>query len=399
MSKELSLISGAMKSRNMFEIINIACSKEDFTEPGWLILEQCGEYYSKDPDTNEVSADSLIGRISRKFPKHQELFKTTIEQAIQLSISLPNLRKDIIDTREYTLRGKLVSLIGNNEPFNKLEETYADIVRLHELGLDSKSLENAEYVSYKVDDFSKLLHDAVEEDKIFLHPPKLQEKLGGIPRQYHVVLFGRPDIGKTTVCLNLVAGFLRQGLRVLYFGNEDPIKQTLIRVVQCINGSTKDVVEANWKEELDKAAAIANLQLVESPNGTIRSLERLVSKNKPDVVVVDQLRNLSVRGDTRVLQLENSARQLREIGKKYNLLMLSVNQAGDSAQNKTVLEMGDMDWSNTGIQGACDLIIGVGANQLMVDEGRRFLSFPKNKVTSDSSPLEVRIDTSLARIK
>lgn len=400
MSQELKVISGAIKSRNVFEIANISLKQEDFTEIGWCIFKAIEEYYSKDPDANYVDTSIVSARLARKHPKHAELISQTVETSKEVEVSIPNIRKEIAEIREFTLRGKLVSAISSDDKFDKLEEIFAEITKIHEVGLDSRNLENSEYVQYDFDSFEKLLSDAVTEDKIGIYPKSIHEHLGGLPRQYHVVLFGRPDIGKSTVCINMVCGFLSQGLKTVYFGNEDPIKQTLIRVVQCLNGVPKEAVEEDWPKFLDssKKKGLELLKLVESPNGTIRSLERIISKHHPDVVVVDQLRNLNVRGDNRVLQLENTAKQLRELAKKYNLLMLSVNQAGDSAQNKTLLDMGDMDWSNTGIQGACDLIIGIGANQNMEAEGRRYLSFPKNKVNGSKEPLMIKIDTRLARI-
>lgn len=400
MSQELKVISGSLKSRGVFEIANFTLSQEDFTEVGWGIFKAVEDFYAADPNTSSADSGIISSRLSRKFPKHAELFSRTTQIADELEVSLPNIRKEIAELREHTLRGKLVSAISSDAKFDDIETIYAEIVKIHEVGLDSKNLENSEYVHYQCDEFDKLLNDAVTEDKIGIYPESINEHLGGLPRQYHVVLFGRPDIGKSTVCINMVCGFLNQGLKTVYFGNEDPIKQTLIRVVQCLVGVAKEEVEKNWSKYLESAKkkGLPHLNLVESPNGSIRSLERIISKNKPDVVVVDQLRNLNVRGDTRVLQLENTAKQLRELAKKYNLLMLSVNQAGDSAQNKTVLDMGDMDWSNTGIQGACDLIIGIGANSQMEAEGRRYLSFPKNKVNGNKDPLLIKIDTRLARI-
>lgn len=400
MSQELSILSGSLKSRNVFEIANISLTQEDFSEIGWHVFEQMEDYYSKDPDCTNVDPDIIVARLSRKFPKHAELFKATVETANAVEVSIPNIRRDIAETREFTLRGKLVSAISSNEPFDKVDSIFSEIVKVHEVGLNSRSLENAEYVAYNVDNFESLLDDAVNEEKIRIYPESINTHIGGLARQSHVVLFGRPDIGKSTVCINMLCGFINQGLKTVYFGNEDPIKQTLIRIIQCINAASKEDVESNWTRYLEaaKKKGLDKLKLVESPNGTIRSLERIISKEHPDVVIVDQLRNLNVRGDTRVLQLENTAKQLRELAKKYNLLMLSVNQAGDSAQNKSILDMGDMDWSNTGIQGACDLIIGVGANPNMEAEGRRYLSFPKNKINGVKEPLMIRIDTRLARI-
>ena len=59
---------------------------------------------------------------------------------------------------------------------------------------------------------------------------------------------------------------------------------------------------------------------------------------------------------------------------------MSVTQAGESAQNKLVLSMGDVEWSNTGIPGAADLMIGIGLDDEYLSTDKRMLSIPKNKV-------------------
>jgi hypothetical protein len=59
---------------------------------------------------------------------------------------------------------------------------------------------------------------------------------------------------------------------------------------------------------------------------------------------------------------------------------MSVTQAGDSADGKKFLEMGDVDYSNTGIPAACDVLLGIGADDSMIRLSERGISFPKNKV-------------------
>ena len=73
--------------------------------------------------------------------------------------------------------------------------------------------------------------------------------------------------------------------------------------------------------------------------------------------------------------------------------MLTVHQAGDSADGRRVLRMGDLEWSNTAIQAAIDVLIGYGADDDLDAKNQRMLSLPKNKRggTHDRISLECRV--------
>ena len=62
-------------------------------------------------------------------------------------------------------------------------------------------------------------------------------------------------------------------------------------------------------------------------------------------------------------------------------MVVSVTQAGDSAEGKAVLDMGDVDYSNTGIPSQADVMVGIGANKTHKEQGEVVFSLPKNKVS------------------
>jgi len=132
--------------------------------------------------------------------------------------------------------------------------------------------------------------------------------------------------------------------------------------------------------------------------GTVQEIEKYIRKVEPDVLIVDQMRNLESSDTNRVLQLDAVARNLRNLGKKYNLYNFSLTQAGDSADNKLYLEMGDVDFSNTGVPGAADCMIGVGANREFLANGFRMLSFPKNKIGHTKEPVRVTLDSERSKL-
>jgi hypothetical protein len=54
--------------------------------------------------------------------------------------------------------------------------------------------------------------------------------------------------------------------------------------------------------------------------------------------------------------------------------------------------MNDVEWSNTGIPGAADLMIGIGVDEEYLATNKRMLSIPKNKVNGRHGAFPVWID-------
>ena len=238
-----------------------------------------------------------------------------------------------------------------------------------------------------------------EEGRITLYPLALDSKLSeGARRGNHIVVFARPNTGKTAFTLNLTRGFLRDGMRVLYLMNEEPAAQVLKRLISRITGLQGKEVDNDIPGAVARAEPLLkNLTLVDINPGTISEIRGLIKTVSPDVVVVDQMRNITLNEDNRVLALDKLAQAMRNLAKEHNVLMVTVTQAGDSARNKLVLDDGDIDFSNTGVPAAADLIVGIGVDDDHRARGRRVISIAKNKLGSDHSSFPVQIDESLAK--
>ena len=78
---------------------------------------------------------------------------------------------------------------------------------------------------------------------------------------------------------------------------------------------------------------LANFTFISLSPGTMAEIEEHVKELKPDVIVVDQLRNMRVGSkDTGLTEALNTlAKEGRTLAKKYNLVSIVVTQAGDSS--------------------------------------------------------------------
>lgn len=239
------------------------------------------------------------------------------------------------------------------------------------------------------------------EHLIPILPKSLNERIGGgLPKPCHVLIYARPESGKTATCINLSCGIINQGRRVLYIGNEEAYSSMLLRFISRLSGMTVSEVRGNPVEadRLANERGYGNLVYAPLSPGSVKEIRELVEKYQPDALVIDQLHNLSHKNDNKVEKLEALAKEIRDLSNEYNIAAVSVTQAGESAEGKLLLTMDDVYYSNTGIPGHVDLMIGVGKDDNADRENYRFLSVSKNKFNGDHNPLKVRIVPALSKV-
>jgi predicted ATP-dependent serine protease len=280
------------------------------------------------------------------------------------------------------------------EAVSPLLDEYQQWSETTELGAKQDKVERNTHVAALVERTSS-------DNLIQLWPPVLNQRLdGGLLRGHHVVVFARPEMGKTMFLVNAVAGFLDQGLTVLYIGNEEPTEDTRLRVISRLTGLTRADIEADPESAWQRlqGTGYEKFLTVDLAPGTPRQMAGIMAQEKPDVLLIDQLRNVNMGEENYVVKLEKAATAARNLGKKHNALVVSVTQAGDSAGGKAILDMGDVDFSNTGIPAQADVMIGIGATREDEAMGRRVLSLCKNKRSGTHDAIPVTVNTQLSTV-
>lgn len=398
---ERKVLAAVLRSRKAYEQIAPAVKEGVFTEQAAVVWRAVEDYYTRDRDALSTDLELVAGAIGRSLssPKHRETFDALIKELGNAECSPANIADDFLAVRREAAGAKLASALITNRQDDEVQgllEEY-ELCRRNTLETDNA---RQVYTGLPIAEISKRYSEA---ELIKVWPQALNQRLdGGLLRGHHLIVFARPEMGKTLFLVNAVAGFLAQGLGVLYVGNEDPISDIALRVICRLTKRNKfDVLEN--PEESDAVArdlGYNNLVLASLAPGTPREIEQLVTEFKPSVLLIDQLRNISVpnKEGNYVQQLEKAATAARNIGKRNGVLVLSVTQAGDSASGKAVLEMGDVDSSNTGIPAQADVMVGIGASQEDQQMGRRVLSLPKNKRSGNHEFFPVKVDTTMSRM-
>jgi len=247
--------------------------------------------------------------------------------------------------------------------------------------------------------------DNSTKPKIRVYPNRLNEVLhGGIRAGHACLIFGRPGSGKTLLTVNMVAGMAAAGHKILYVGNEEPLGTLQHRFLSRLGSErlwdldSPDRAVARAAYERAEAKALrrgfGNVHLLHGAYG-MRDLAPYIAKVKPDVLVIDQIRHMDSgkKGDDNLTyRLEAVCRQMRAMAHEHQLVAIGITQAGDRASGKGVLSMEDVDSAKTGVQGAVDLIIGVGVTDEMKRQNKRMLSLARNKLTGREEFFPIWID-------
>lgn len=397
---EKKLLGALLSSKDAYTTIIDKLEEKDFTEQFWLVLQHITDFYDADPEAESVDVDILVETVQRSLsnPKHHAAFEKIIREADGIKTSSANVVRSFIEQKREVVGTQLASALasGKKKEVPPLLETYQEWMNAEELDEDPDVVLNGT-------DLSSLVATHFDKDSLIKVLPKaLNDRLGGgVLRGHHIVVFARPEMGKTLLVCNMAYGFLQQGLRVLYIGNEEPVEDTYLRMVCRMSNRTKyDVIEN--PEEAQRVAeerGINNLFMASMSPGTLRQIEDKTRKLKADVIIVDQLRNVKIRNDNFTQALETAARGIRQIGKRNNAVTVSVTQAGDSAAGRAVLEMGDIDSSNTGIPAQADVLVGLGAADADLEQGRRVISLPKNKPGGNHDNFPIHVDATTTRIR
>ena len=396
--KEHNILGAVIHSKEAFDEVKHFVERDDLSEQGWLIWEGVVDYYDADPEASAISVELLSKSVQRKVSadKHKDTFSSIIAGLGEFDGSGPNIVSDLLEhKRELAGHRLATSLLAGDKP-NGLLASYQALLEATDLDEED---EEEDRRGYSVADMVATNFDS--SGLISVSPSSLNSRLdGGVRPGHHIVLFARPEMGKTMMTIEMMAGFAQQGLTTLYVGNEDPIADINMRIVNRLSGMNKLEIlnDPQMADSLAREKGYENIILHSAAPGTPAQITRLIERYEPQILVIDQLRNLNTGNDNYVLKLEEAATHARNWAKKYGMVAVSVTQAGDSAHNKAALDLGDVDYSNTGIPAQADVMIGLGANQNHKAAGELVISLPKNKVSAIHEAFAVSTEPQLSKV-
>lgn len=398
---ETAVLAALLDSREAYNALKGRLASQDFTDFGRLVLQYTLDYYRRDAAAPSVDRSLASSALAGHFanPK-QSATLVDYFNAIPAADSSANVVATYLELRRRGLGLRIADALLKAES----AESVARLMdRYRDLGQEAPAGDREFRPRLTVED----IYTADRKGKIRVYPARLNEALrGGIRPGHNALIFGRPGAGKTLVTVNLCAGMAHAGKKVLYLANEEPAEEIQRRFISRLGGvslwdlnhENLDIERANYARG-EQAALRRGYQHVAIVGdvATLAQAEKLVQQVKPDVLVIDQIRHIETRLDM-VQRQELVTRTLRDWAHKYELVTIGTAQAGMSAQNRAILGLTDLDYSNTGVQGACDLMIGVAVTDDMERQKKRMLCICRNKISGTKINMPVWIDEQHTRV-
>lgn len=402
---EQPLLAASLRSRQDYELIRsyIDMRLNTYSKPFQIVMSKVGDYYKRDANVSSVDTTILLAQIAESIrnDKHVQRFVELVNEALASTGSDINVRATILLAKQQEVGDKLSQAMAMDSTSPRVDALVEEFKRLRSLtNLDELSGTALEAFT-DVNILDLVQKEFNPEGLIKVYPKSLNDRLdGGVRGGHHLCVFAQVETGKSAMCINMSCGFARHGHKVLYIINEDRPEDILMRHMANLSGMTKYQIHSDPRTAQEKAEAGGwnNIIVISAEPGTPDQIEEAIEQHGPAIVIVDQLRNLQVKAESRVNQLEMAATAMRNIGKRQNVVMVSVTQAGDSASNKLILDKGDVDFSNVGIPSQMDVMIGMGMDATFEAENTRMLTLCKNKISGKHDSFPVKIIPQLSRI-
>jgi replicative DNA helicase len=289
-------------------------------------------------------------------------------------------------------------LIGEKaiEIFTGESEEFGELQRLIDAVDDGRMSDKTTYTEV-ASDLDELLDDVAEDPDFPFDFNLIHEEVPGLDRGNFGILFARPEVGKTTFCCFLAASYIRQGVKVVYWANEEPADRIKLRIIQSF-------FEVTDEEMRQQRAVLAQryltevapyLRVMDSVGTSVEEADEYAKLNKPDVMFMDQLDKFRIKGefnrqDERLKAIYVYA---REIAKRNKMLVWAVSQASYEAHDRQFIDYSMLDNSRTGKAGEADIIIGIGkTGSSEVENDVRHICVSKNKLNGWHGMIHAQID-------
>ena len=282
------------------------------------------------------------------------------------------------------------------EIFTGESEEFGELQRLIDAVDDGRMSDKTTYTEVDTD-LDELLDEVTGDPDFPFEFSLLQEEVPGLDRGNLGILFARPEVGKTTFCCFLAASYIRQGLKVVYWANEEPADRIKLRIIQSYFELTQQemresraTLAAKYRDEI-----APYLTVMDSVGTSVEEADDYAKLNKPDIMFMDQLDKFRIRGEFNRgdERLKETYVYAREIAKRNKLLVWAVSQANYDAHDRQFIDYSMLDNSRTGKAGEADIIIGIGkTGSSEVENTVRHICVSKNKLNGWHGMINAQID-------
>jgi len=394
MNREQRVLSAVLNNRSAWDSISVLMDEEDFSDLGWLLIKDMQEYYTNDVEAEHVDTGYLVDSLTRKYPRFTERFDAVLAQLEPVSV--PNILHEFRTLKMETAASHLAEAImsGNKQDQDSYFEKYSYYK-------EYSTVDDSDDVFIDAD-LEEILEVHQPENLIPIIPKELNDRLdGGVIPGTQIAVYAPTEVGKSMFAINMACGMLNSGRKVLYCGNEDPAKSMLLRFYSRLSEMDKhDIMSAPSKaRESAVRNGFKNLVFYEMSPGSISDIKRQIEKHEPDIVFVDQMANMTTSANfTKTEKNEYLSVKLRELAKKHQVVTVILHQASDDAYGNLYIQKNDMYYSNVGVQGQMDVMIGLGMDASYDQQDKRMICITKNKLSGNHDAFPVTVQPAISKV-
>jgi replicative DNA helicase len=377
---------------------------EDEIQDLFKVISQAHEKY-----THDLTEDEVLALWKKDNPVSTRAEISAVEDLIDSVRRAPVLSEDVAgDVIEGLWKretGRQIANLGielaegNDEAIKRLE-------RMMERSKEGFLPDDFGLPTTK--DISELLKMTGDDQRWKFNIETLSRHVYGIGPGEFGIVFATPETGKSAFVVSICSGpggFCEQGAKVLYLGNEEDTRRTMLRVIQSWSGLNRLEIAQDPRKAADRFTAIRDrIDMKDTQDWSLDDAEAYIEKMKPDVVVIDQGDKIHINGNFAASheKLRELYRRFRELAKRYNCALFVVSQASADAKGKTRLSPFEMEGSKIGKFAESDLIIGIGkmdSNDVEDTETdfARYLTVGKNKLSGWHGTIVCQIQPDISR--
>jgi len=397
--------------RKVFDRVKKIVSDSFFTNGGNDIYKAICKIYEDNPGIESISIDDLrISYFETYFANQSFQAQKNIKNLISRIQQIQDMNDGVVENAIKSMyksskadeMSKLCIAIGNNPSQHSFKEIQRFLETIDEEYFDTVDDTS---VTRDVDEIIEAVNQQ-REYKFNIHA--LQNATEGIGKGNFMIVFARPESGKTAFWVSMVAnegGFAWQKKNVHIFCNEEPAIRTQMRMLNaCSNLTKRQILNGSRQLAKDKWKEIESyIYTHDSVDMNMEDLNTYCKEHDVDILIIDQLDKVNVTGkyNSSHEKLGEVYRQAREIAKRHDVFVIGLSQASAEAHGRTRLSFNVMANSKTGKAAEADVIVGIGK----LDEGRedpneacvRQITISKNKLTGDHGEFEVRLVPTLSQ--
>jgi len=385
-----SVIVACLKKDNYNRVSNLI-KKDYFPKEIGTIIDVINKLHKK--YENDISLEDVMLSHRDSFPAMPEATRLRVERDINSLFTVKvqdELVADILHNFWKRTKAKQIGEQALDIFLGKSGDTSPLLSSVEDLKNNEVKLSN----TYTVlnEDIETSLNE-FEREPEFKFPSQIRDYVTGIDRQNLGVIFARPEVGKTSFAAWLCGWYVKNNLKVAYWGNEEPVRKTRMRVAKSILELSRQEILLDKDRFIEKykSEVLPYATFMDCVGTSIQEVEDYCFRNEVDVVFIDQLDKVRIdgefsRGDERLKELYARS---RELAKRNKVAVWAVSQASYEAHGREIIDYSMLDGSKTGKAGEADIIIGIGVSE---HEDFRTLKFSKNKINGYHGSIVLRRD-------